>query len=77
MTLSAVKTAERATELVNAKAIEMGIEKEGYLEIAKTECSCGEAQCVQFVTRTNLISVAFCDSCGDDNAWESDVVVVK
>ena len=82
MIYSTVKTAERATELVMAKANELGLVNGGryeYTETIDVEAGNGGVQAIQFNNMVENVSVtcAFDDACGDDDAFESDVVVVR
>ena len=85
MIYSTVKTAERATELVMAKANELGLVNSNDTELHQiaVECAGGQTQAIQFVAYNHAaydittVTCAFdyCD--GDDDAFASDVVVVR
>lgn len=82
MIYSTVKTQERATELVMAKAKELGLVNGGRFEYKETitvECGNGDVQAIQFNNLTENVSItcAFDDACGDDDAFESDVLVIR
>lgn len=82
MIYSTVKTSEKATELVMAKATELGLVTGGkyeYTETISVEGAGGEVQAISFCNMVENVTVtcAWDDAEGDDDAFESDVVVVS
>jgi len=81
MIYSTVKTSEKATELVMAKATELGLVNGGkyeYTETIAVEGTGGDVQAIQFTNLVENMTVtcAFNDADGDDDAFTDDVVVV-
>jgi len=84
MIYSSVKTEERATELVNAKAMELGYFKIWDTEIKKisVDGASGQIQAIQLVAydipnkEIYTVTCAFDDCEGDDDTM-NDVIVVR
>jgi len=49
-----------------------------YVDTKTARCECGETSCMRayFHEKNSPVAfVAYCESCGDDDAWEDDVLV--
>ena len=82
MNYSAVKTEERAIELIKmeVEASCLSVD-DGVILHSTTHCECGETNVVVWKDTLGncdkLLSVAVCDACGDDDAFISDVLVIE
>lgn len=69
-----VKTEERALEIINGYVIKNRLTP-GNVGLSSCRCECGETQCRTWSIDGEIkILVAFCDSCGGDDAFESEVL---
>ena len=82
---STVKTRQRAKEIVMDKVAELGgnsYSKTTRYKETTSRCECGETQSYtcEIWSETkclHIITVAYCDACGDDDAFESDVLEIR
>lgn len=78
-----VKTEERAIEILqewlNDQMTEELMSTNTVIEPTSVRCECGETQAMQaFYEGGELIAtVGICESCGDDDAFTSDVLNVR
>ncbi len=75
-TYNTVSTEERAKEIINA-FIEKNNLEEGSFSNWECKCECGETSLVLWKNDHASAEVAVCDCCGDNDAFESDVLVSK
>jgi hypothetical protein len=76
MIYDAVKTQERAKELVEGYVAEKSLTG-GHTYFSEVECECGQTSAFVWSNGEVIVSVAICDCCGDDSAFASDVVNVE
>ena len=50
---------------------------DGFFKNSSAQCECGETNCLTWRNEDTLLSVAICESCGDDDAFVSDILEVK
>lgn len=68
-----VATEKEAKAIINDYVSEKALVG-GRFKNYNTRCECGETTCLTWRNADTLLSVAICDSCGDDDA--SDVLEV-
>lgn len=78
MILDAVKTTNKAIAIIANYIEENGLT--GYPEQSEScscICACGETQGITTYNGQLILTVAICDNCGDDDAFEGDVLEVR
>lgn len=71
-----VKTEEKAKEIIDNYTWDNVLE-EGFLKMSSCQCECGKTQCLTWYNGDVSLSVAICDSCGDDDANIDEVLEVR
>ena len=80
---SAVKTEERAIEILNAwlnsEMTEENMSTNTVIDTVSVRCECGETLAYRafYEGGEKFAVVAVCDCCGDDDAFESDVLEIR
>ena len=60
---------EYARATISAIIEKYNIERSGYYTKHKSECECGECQCVRYaIDHCGFLTVDFCEVCGEDGA---------
>lgn len=78
----------RATEVAHSEAFARTIiseiietykiERSGYYSTQKSECECGECQCIRYaIDGGGLLSVDYCEACGADDATTESYINVN
>jgi len=73
-TLATVKTTEKAIEILQSwlteNANEDNLNNETYIEDCETRCECGQTHGMKayFEAGKEIVIVAICESCGDDDS---------
>lgn len=83
MTNSAVKTEERAIEILkawlNSEMTEEITSINTFIDTVSVRCECGETLAYRafYEGGEKFAVVAVCDCCGDDDAFESEVLEIR
>ncbi len=68
-----VKTESRAKEIILEYVNDNHLTNGSFKDISD-RCECGETQAIQWTNFKDYLTVAICESCGDDDAFISDVL---
>lgn len=69
---------EYAMATISAIIEKYNIERSGYYTKHKSECECGECQCVRYnIDHGGFITVDFCEVCGVDDATTESYINVN
>jgi len=71
-----VATEAKAKEVINEYVNDNNL-TDGFFRNSSAQCECGETNCLTWRNEDTLLSVAICESCGDDDAFVSDILEVK
>ena len=67
-----VKAKEIISEYINNNNLD-----DGFFKNSIAQCECGETNCLTCRNEDTLLSIAICESCGDDDAFVCDILEVK
>ncbi len=73
---STVFSEEKAEEIIKKYADDNNL-AEGFFKKSTTQCECGETNCLTWFNQETLLSIAICESCGDDDANINNVLEVS
>ena len=78
MIYETVKTEEQALEIIDDYIVDNKINKKsGIIKTLKCQCECGETSRLLWYNKNIALSIAVCDSCGDNEAFKSDVLHIQ
>ena len=71
-----VETKDRAKEVIMNHITKNNLNY-GCFKDSSDSCGCGETKTLLWFNNDYMLKAAYCDSCGDDNNPDNEVLVVK